>query len=63
MKRIIPIIISMMLGSSTYSKSQIKYPETVKENHIDTYFGKFTIFIIVFFRVFLVYGNFYCDLM
>ena len=39
MKRIIPIIISMMLLSSTNSKSEIRYPETVKVNHIDTYFG------------------------
>ncbi|MDD4971404.1 MAG: prolyl oligopeptidase family serine peptidase [Paludibacter sp.] len=39
MKRLIPIIISMILVSSNYSKSEIIYPETVKENHIDTYFG------------------------
>jgi len=39
MKRLIPIIISMVLLSSTYSRSEIRYPETAKVNHIDTYFG------------------------
>ena len=39
MKRLIPIIISMVLLSSAYSRSEIRYPETAKVNHIDTYFG------------------------
>ena len=39
MKRLIPIIISMILISSSYSFSQIVYPVTVKDNVVDTYFG------------------------
>jgi len=39
MKRQISIIISMVLVSSTYSRSEIQYPKQLKVNHIDTYFG------------------------
>jgi prolyl oligopeptidase len=39
MKRLIPIIISMVLLSTTHSSSQIVYPETVKKMVVDTYFG------------------------
>ena len=39
MKRLIPIIIIMILISSSHSSSQIVYPVTVKENVVDTYFG------------------------
>src|ERR1035437_1208436 len=39
MKRLISIIISMILISSSHSNSQIVYPVTVKENVVDTYFG------------------------
>ena len=39
MKRLIPIIISMILLSSTQSSAQISYPATAKEKVVDTYFG------------------------
>ena len=39
MKRLIPIIISMVLLSSNHSNSQIVYPVTAKDNVVDTYFG------------------------
>jgi len=39
MKRLIPVIISMVLLSTFHSNSQIVYPVTVKENVVDTYFG------------------------
>ena len=39
MKRLFPIIISMILLSSTHSNSQPVYPVTVKGNVVDTYFG------------------------
>lgn len=39
MKRLIPIVISMVLLSSGYSRSQIVYPVTPTENVVDTYFG------------------------
>jgi len=39
MKRLFPIIISMVLLSSGHSSSQIIYPVTVKGNVVDTYFG------------------------
>ena len=38
MKRLIPIVISMVLISS-HLNSQIIYPKTAKENVVDTYFG------------------------
>ena len=39
MKRLIPIIISMVLFSSIHSNAQIVYPLTAKDNVVDTYFG------------------------
>jgi len=39
MKRLIPIIISMILLSSSHSNSQIVYPLTAKDNVVDIYFG------------------------
>ncbi|MDP4238043.1 MAG: prolyl oligopeptidase family serine peptidase [Bacteroidota bacterium] len=39
MKRVIPIVISMILLSSNQSNSQIVYPVTAKEKVVDTYFG------------------------
>ena len=39
MKRLIPIIISMVLLSTGHSNAQIVYPLTAKENVADTYFG------------------------
>jgi len=39
MKRLIPIIISMVLISTCYSTNKIVYPKTAKGNTVDTYFG------------------------
>jgi prolyl oligopeptidase len=39
MKRLIPIIISMVLLTTNQSNSQIKYPITQKDQVVDTYFG------------------------